>query len=206
MAIERKNIVAEAIALLDEVGIDNLTTRRLADRLGVKQPALYWHFKSKRALLDAVNEEIMSSHLVRSEPKPGDDWRSFLLAYGGSVRDALLAHRDGGRVHAGAPPPEDQPLQTERQLAFLRDEGFSELIGLQTLLAINCYVLGSVIDQQADEEHDLGWDRAEVDDTDLGKGLFGTALGAMKDGGRDAAFAVGLNLIVDGLVHLRQVR
>ncbi|HEY8310696.1 MAG TPA: TetR family transcriptional regulator, partial [Gemmatimonadaceae bacterium] len=36
-------IVRSALDLLNEVGLDAFTTRRLAERLGVKQPAIYWH-------------------------------------------------------------------------------------------------------------------------------------------------------------------
>ncbi|MBU1305574.1 MAG: TetR family transcriptional regulator, partial [Alphaproteobacteria bacterium] len=53
MAIDRDRIIDEALLLLNEVGIDKLSTRKLAERLGVAQPALYWHFKNKSALLDA---------------------------------------------------------------------------------------------------------------------------------------------------------
>ena len=54
MKIDRARIVDEALQLLNEIGMDEFTTRELARRLGVRQPALYWHFASKRALLDAT--------------------------------------------------------------------------------------------------------------------------------------------------------
>ena len=54
MKVDRAQIVDEALKLLNEVGIDALSTRLLADRLNVRQPALYWHFKSKRALIEAM--------------------------------------------------------------------------------------------------------------------------------------------------------
>ena len=49
MAIEREKILDAALMLINEVGLDKFTTRRLAERLGVQQPALYWHFRSKSA-------------------------------------------------------------------------------------------------------------------------------------------------------------
>ena len=45
-------IVQAALDLLDETGMDGLTVRALASRLGVQAPALYWHVPSKQALLD----------------------------------------------------------------------------------------------------------------------------------------------------------
>jgi len=50
--LERDLVVNTALKLLDEVGLDGLTLRKLAAELGVQAPALYWHFKNKQALLD----------------------------------------------------------------------------------------------------------------------------------------------------------
>ena len=49
--LDRERVVRAALALLDEVGLDGLTLRRLAQDLGVKAPALYWHVASKADLL-----------------------------------------------------------------------------------------------------------------------------------------------------------
>src|SRR6266540_7463410 len=43
MALDKDRIVAEAVALLDEGGLDGVTLRKLAQRLGVQAPTLYWH-------------------------------------------------------------------------------------------------------------------------------------------------------------------
>ena len=64
MKLDRDVILQAALSLLDEVGMDKLSTRLLAERLGVQQPALYWHFKNKRALLDAMNGEILRLSLI----------------------------------------------------------------------------------------------------------------------------------------------
>jgi TetR/AcrR family tetracycline transcriptional repressor len=45
--------------VLDEVGIDGLTVRLLAGRLGVKSPALYWHLRNKQELLDAMADFVV---------------------------------------------------------------------------------------------------------------------------------------------------
>jgi len=51
-------VVLVALKLLDEVGLDGLTLRRLAAELGVQAPALYWHFANKRELLDHMAQAI----------------------------------------------------------------------------------------------------------------------------------------------------
>ena len=54
-----ERVVDVAIALLDADGLDALTMRKLATRLGVQAGALYWHFASKQALLDAMADRFL---------------------------------------------------------------------------------------------------------------------------------------------------
>ena len=46
-ALTREKVVRTALRLLDKVGLDGLTLRKLAAELRVQAPALYWHFKNK---------------------------------------------------------------------------------------------------------------------------------------------------------------
>jgi TetR/AcrR family tetracycline transcriptional repressor len=202
MAIERVKIVDAALRLLDEVGIDNLTTRKLADRLGVQQPALYWHFASKRALLDAMNEEIFRRHPTYAPPRPGDDWERFLVRYGRSFREALLAHRDGARVYSGTTPSEQQAGLMDMKLRALTAWGFPALVAMHAVLAINSFVLGSVLDEQADLENQIGWDRDAAPALEADHEVLRKGLAAVRVGGRQTAFDAGLRMIVEGIKPL----
>ena len=53
----KTELVAQAIAQLEEHGIATLSLRQLAKRAGVSQAAPYSHFRDKRALLAAVANE-----------------------------------------------------------------------------------------------------------------------------------------------------
>uniref|UniRef100_UPI003CE7F013 TetR family transcriptional regulator n=1 Tax=Serratia bockelmannii TaxID=2703793 RepID=UPI003CE7F013 len=44
--LTRETGLRGALALLNDIGIDALSTRRLALHLGVQSPTLYWHFKN----------------------------------------------------------------------------------------------------------------------------------------------------------------
>ena len=90
---DRESIVSTALRLLDEVGLPDLSMRRLANELGVQPSALYWHFSSKQELLAAVADRI----LVRiSTDVPST--ASAAVDVARSVRDALLAYRDGAEI------------------------------------------------------------------------------------------------------------
>jgi AcrR family transcriptional regulator len=73
-ALTRPRIVALALGIIDEDGLEALNMRRLATEAGVKPMSLYHHFASKQAILDAVGETIAAAALGASPPDPR--WRS----------------------------------------------------------------------------------------------------------------------------------
>ena len=64
MPVTREQIVAVALELLDEAGLDGLTLRQLAARLGIRAPTLYWHVRDKRELLDLLAAVILDQALA----------------------------------------------------------------------------------------------------------------------------------------------
>ena len=82
-------IVAAAIAYADAEGLESLTTRALARRLGVEAMALYYYFKSKDALLDAMTEWLEDQ--ARPHELRGD-WRFRLETIAAHQIAVALAH------------------------------------------------------------------------------------------------------------------
>ncbi|MFD4635316.1 TetR/AcrR family transcriptional regulator C-terminal domain-containing protein [Streptomyces sp. NPDC058284] len=180
--MNRETVVSEALDLLDEVGLDAVSTRRLAKRLGVEQPSLYWYFRTKKDLLAAMAQAAMAPHANAPLPMPGDDWREWFLANTRSFRRTLLMRRDGARLHAGSTPTADLD-RIRHKLAFLVDSGVPERDAQMTMLAAGRFTVGSVLEEQADSGPgagpDLPDDMPRVDP--------------------ESAFEAGLRLIVDGL-------
>src|ERR1700742_2951558 len=126
MPVTRERIVTVALELLDEAGLDGLTLRRLADRLGIRAPTLYWHVRNKRELLALLAAAILDGALARwREPQPGQPWWEWLAARARVMRAALLAHRDSALVVSGTRPTASPLPGIERQLEALAGEGFS---------------------------------------------------------------------------------
>src|SRR5438309_883254 len=121
--LDQAQVVRAALALLDEVGLDELTMRRLADRLGVKAASLYRHVRNKEELLALLGDEISADiPLVR----PGGPWRQQLVEIANNVRRGLLAHRDAARVLASTAPVGPRRLRhIESLLRILRQAGLS---------------------------------------------------------------------------------
>jgi TetR/AcrR family tetracycline transcriptional repressor len=154
MAIEREKILDAALALLNEVGLDQFSTRRLAERLGVQQPALYWHFKSKSLLLDELNGLMLMRYHANRLPKPGQRWDAFTLANARSFRKALLAVRDGARLNAGTRPATREFADAERQLQLYVDAGFTASEAFNIAIGTTRYVVGFVLEEQGERDRD----------------------------------------------------
>jgi len=150
--LERDKVVQAALDLLDEAGFEKLTLRRVADRLGVKAAALYWHFQNKQDLIDAMAMQVLcgqpryfGTH-VQHMP-----WQDLLRKIGRRQRQALLSRRDGARLIASADMARMPLLEgMERILTVLRAQGFPADLALLSLIAISRYTLGCVFEEQAD--------------------------------------------------------
>src|SRR5215831_3256826 len=99
--LDQAQIVRAALALLDEVGLDELTMRRLADRLGVKAASLYRHVHDKDELLALLADEISGEIPI---VEPHGSWKNQLAEMARNARHGLLAHRDGARILALTAP------------------------------------------------------------------------------------------------------
>ena len=204
MAIDRDRIVDEALLLLNEVGIDKLTTRKLAERLGVQQPALYWHFKNKSALLDAVNSARLARYHAHRLPSPGEDWVDFTFANARSMRSTLLSVRDGARLTAGTRPSVTEFADAEQMLRLYVDAGFSAEEALNISLSLARYVVGYVLEEQGERERN---EEETGNEEDVGAELaafpiLSEAFESLVDLGTintEKAFEGGLRYFVDGM-------
>ena len=152
MAIEREKLLDAALALINEVGLDKFTTRKLAERLGVQQPALYWHFKNKSALLDELNDLILARFHKHRFPAEGESWDAFTVAHARSFRTALLSVRNGARINAGTRPSTRQFAEAEQQLELYVAAGFTPAEALTIAIGVARYVVGFVIEEQDERD------------------------------------------------------
>lgn len=140
--LSRPVIIAAAVELLNEVGLPGLSTRALANRLGVRSPTLYWHVRNKEELLDLVAEAICAD-AFSIDTSLG--WRDQLAQGLEQFRALLLRHRDAVTLLRGRPPVGPNRLgHIETTVQILLAAGFvdSEAAGISRLLT--AHVLASV--------------------------------------------------------------
>jgi TetR/AcrR family tetracycline transcriptional repressor len=203
VAITQEDVVRTAVRLLDEVGLEGLTLRRLGCELGVSAPTLYWHVRDKRALLDLVAETIAAEHRSPLRPAHGQPWWEWLSDRAWGQYRALTGHRDAALVVAGNRPTQNSLPMIEQLLSALVEVGFPPREALESILTLGRFVLGSALEYQAEAargtatEADTALAVRLRDATDLPNLVAAIRDGSVLDS--DSTFQCGLALIVAGL-------
>lgn len=141
MALSADKIVQAALRLLNEIGLDQLSTRRLASELNVQGPAIYRHFLSKADLLDQMATTMLSAGF--SNMPVDEDWKSWLRSMAGRIRNAILTYRDGARLLIASSPsaPRRSKLAEAASMPLVRAGFDGAAARLAAVTMFNC-VLG----------------------------------------------------------------
>ncbi|SFP24292.1 transcriptional regulator, TetR family [Variovorax sp. OK605] len=204
MRIQRDQIIATALVLLDENGLDGLTMRALALALQVQAPSLYWHFPNKKALIDGMADALVEG--VARTPAANVPWQEAIRTVGQELRQGLLAHRDGARVYAGTYVTSDNTLRMgEAMVAPLLRAGASPKLAGWGSFSMMYYVLGFVMEEQALWPAD-GVDAIEnkAEFLALSQQRFPSVFAcadALFDTDLEERFALGLDVFIAGLAH-----
>ncbi|MDC0710594.1 TetR/AcrR family transcriptional regulator C-terminal domain-containing protein [Stigmatella sp. ncwal1] len=205
MSIQREQVVRAALELLDDAGVEGLTMRKLAQKLNIQAPSLYWHFANKHALLEGMADALLES--VARTVKPQAPWEEVLTTVANEMRHALGARRDGARVFAGTYIVTENVLRvSEAMMGALRAAGASHRTASWGSFSILYYVLGFAMEEQA---IDPRWNPGTVDIA-KGREQFAASspiqfpnvlatLDATFDGNFEARFEFGLKCLIAGL-------
>ena len=151
MKVNREIVVEAGLNLLNEVGLEQLTLRRLAKNLKIQAPTLYWHFKSKEALIDAIATLVLAKGAPGLVPsKSAGDWKTWVNAFGLGLRQTLLKYRDGARVVAGSRLTDTVYMETAERIGrYLVEAGFSVRRAVVLLSTVYTFTISFVIEEQA---------------------------------------------------------
>jgi AcrR family transcriptional regulator len=204
--LDRQTVVRAALRLLDRVGIEALTVRKLAGELGVEAPALYWHFKNKEELLDEMATTVFADAVRKSGwPNSEASWSEWTGQFGKRLRRMLLRYRDGARIFSGRYMVDSSLYGVmESALRKLTDAGFSLRDAAQGLNTVYCYAIGFAIEEQAvyprpgkrRKRYELGERAKRVDSKRF---PLAAAAGEHTFADFDKHFERGLRLIITGL-------
>jgi TetR/AcrR family tetracycline transcriptional repressor len=151
MKINRDMVTQAALALLDEIGLEQLTLRRLAVQLNVQAPTLYWHFQSKQELLDEMATTVLTQGAHHLLPRRRNaSWILCASTFGHGLRSILLAHRDGARMVAATRLTRVDYLRTTEAIAArLLAADFNLRHAIVLLGVVYNYTLSFTAEEQA---------------------------------------------------------
>ena len=199
--LKQDHIIAAAFQLLDEAGIEGVSLRKLACRLGIRAPSLYWHFKNKQALIDAM-ADAMVAEVARDIPE-GQPWRITMHQIAREFRTAFKAHRDGARVYAGTFLATENVLRVgNATIGALIDAGASIEFASAAALDSIYYVMGFVIEEQSLPEETSVMEGLQRAFFELARARFPhcwEARDLLTEPRFDERFADGIDLFLDGI-------
>jgi TetR/AcrR family tetracycline transcriptional repressor len=208
--LSKTAVVRAALDVLDEAGIDGVTVRAVAARLGVQAPALYWHVRDKRELLDEMATEIWRQVSAGVAALPaGWPWDRVMAEFAAITRRALLAHRDGAKVFSGTYLTDPGVLEAqEDRFAQMIKQGFAVADATRAYSLLYSFTIGFCIEEQAAAQAaETGDDRfseaRRAERLDKRTHPVIAAGGPQIFGDPDARFADLLALIIDAAARLR---
>jgi AcrR family transcriptional regulator len=196
-SLTRERVVAAALGVLDDEGLDGLSMRRLAAELDVGTMTLYGYFRDKDELLDAVVDAASApAETIELE----GDWRARMEALMRALRDALAARPWLVQLRFARPLLSLGALRlTEAAMRVLLEAGFPVDEAARAYRALFIHTFACV-----------GFERATGDlrgvaaalatlPADEYPALSGAAVAAARAMEPDAQFESGLALILDGV-------
>jgi AcrR family transcriptional regulator len=90
-SLSRELIAATALEIADQEGFEEVSMRRIAEKLGAGTMTLYHYMRTKDDLLALMDDAIMGEALVPEDEMPAG-WREGLAAIARRSRDAFLRH------------------------------------------------------------------------------------------------------------------
>jgi len=219
LPLSRERVLRAAVEIADTNGIESLTMRRLAEKLGAEAMSLYYHVANKEDVLDGIVDLIareINDVVDRIDiPALGADWKQAVRARVLAARQVLLRHPWAPRVFQGRTGMSAAVLRYhDGLLGLMRAGGFSYDLAHHTMHALGSRALGfsqelfnpgegaggpeqsARLERMADQfPHIAGMVREISHDHP------DSALGWCDD---QAEFEFGLDLILDGLDRLRE--
>ena len=181
--LSRARVCQEALALVDEEGLEALSMRRLGARLGVEAMSLYRHVHDKADLLDALHAAVLGA--LEPEGSRGEDWRSLLGGLARALRSALHKHPHVLPLFTRQPVRAPEALATvERVAAAMHHAGFRPSESEQAIYVVGMFTIGHAIFDSNDRPSSAG--------------------GARKH--KSTTFRFGLEALLDGVERGRRGR
>ncbi|MEK4460190.1 TetR/AcrR family transcriptional regulator [Paenibacillus sp. FSL R10-2748] len=150
--ISEDKILEISWELLGEEGIEKFSMRRLADRLGIQAPSLYWYFKSKQNLYQRLTNQV--SKTILEEFHSEGDWKEQLTGLAVTMRSVLYRYPCSTQLMMMTLPHEPDIIRfTNRMLLCVESAPLEQEQKLQVVTTLVNYVSYFVLDDYQHERN-----------------------------------------------------
>jgi AcrR family transcriptional regulator len=158
-SISVDEILNGAFQIAAEVSIDNLSMPLLARHLDVGVTSIYWYFRKKDDLLDAMTDRALARYEFTVPDIDASNWRESLRDHARRMRgqfldDPVLCDLVLIRGHYGMRALHGALHEIERPIAALVDAGLTPEQAVETYGAISVHSRGSVVLQRLQRKTD----------------------------------------------------
>jgi len=158
-SISVDEILNGAFQIAAEVSIDNLSMPLLARHLDVGVTSIYWYFRKKDELLDAMTDRALARYEFTVPDIDASNWRESLRDHARRMRrqfldDPVLCDLVLIRGHYGMRALHGALHEIERPIAALVDAGLTPEQAVETYGAISVHSRGSVVLQRLQRKTD----------------------------------------------------
>ncbi|MDP7705304.1 MULTISPECIES: TetR/AcrR family transcriptional regulator [unclassified Mycobacterium] len=149
-SINPDDIISGAFELAEQVSIDNLSMPLLGKHLGVGVTSIYWYFRKKDDLLNAMTDRALSKYVFATPYVEAKDWRETLRNHARLMRKTFMGNPilcDLILIRAALSPKAARvgAQEMEKAIANLVEAGLSPEDAFDTYSAISLHVRGSVV-------------------------------------------------------------
>ena len=158
-SISVDEIINGAFEVATEVSIDNLSMPLLARHLDAGVTSIYWYFRKKDELLDAMTDRALARYEFTVPDIDASNWRESLRHHAHTMRkqflgDPVLCDLVLIRGHYGMPALHGALHEIERPVAAMVGAGLTPEQAAETYGAISVHSRGSVVLQRLQQKTD----------------------------------------------------
>lgn len=169
-SINPDDIIKGAFELAEQVGIDNLSMPLLGKHLGVGVTSIYWYFRKKDDLLNAMTDRALRQYAFATPYVEAKDWRETLANHARSMRETFMGNPilcDLILIRSALSPRAAKVgvQEVEKAIESLVEAGLSAEDAFDTYSAMSVHVRGSVVLQRLREKNLAGDGHGDIDDT-----------------------------------------
>jgi TetR/AcrR family tetracycline transcriptional repressor len=213
--ITEESIITAAWALLGSMGIEEFSMRKLADELNIQAPSLYWYFKNKQSIFQALANEVAKEALVSATLE--GPWQIQLTHFATCIKNTFNKYPCSAQLWMRTVPMDPDYLTVINTLLRIIDPlPIEERDKFASAACLLNYVISFELDKYEQRKVDLSMvgegqegpqilfrqslEQLSEEKTQVIKRMYDNGL--FKELGSDHMFDTGLRLIVSGIERL----